>query len=180
MNALVPRTGICVILLLVSTFLVACPVEKKESLRNPVTVLLKLDGSLRDQINKGLQDPKFVVHLHIAGSLATMLPEAPIGLRIFLNKPDATSETSVEDDHYVSGLSFPDQSVSTENPQANKPSFSMVRNIGPVLQRLKAKNELRLDQGLKVTVVVVPSTVAEKTELLIQVKKAEIKLPPQK
>jgi hypothetical protein len=166
------RLGAAALVLLVGRFLLAHHGEKMLQ-KNPVTVEVHLMEGLAQQVEKELQqDSDNPVHVRAKGTLTAKSPGAAVGMRVFLNKPDANLKTSIEDIHYVSGLSL-SNATDTHHP------FSLVRNIGPVLQRLNVRKELHFDLPLTFTFVAVPNPSFEnKAELGIQIEKIDIDLSP--
>jgi hypothetical protein len=77
------------------------------------------------------------------------LPAEPdIEARVFVNKRDADDKTSTEDAHFAGFFSL------GAAEQANRPQ-NYVFNLSPVVRKLAEQQQLKLDEPLVITVVVV-------------------------
>ena len=81
-------------------------------------------------------------------------PAESVFLRVFIDKPDATKDTSTDDPHYAGSLYFfvHRNPTATMNHMQSQPDYLV--DITPTLRRLRA--EVNNPQNVKVTIVGVP------------------------
>jgi hypothetical protein len=141
-----------------------------ELLANPAIVVIRLNAAQQAGIRDRLADKDAPIHLGLAGTLVINNGKSPKAIRVFVNKPDATEATPIDDPHYVFSSAFGTRKVEAY-------SFSDVRNIAPVLRQLHARKELHLNQPLTLTLVVTPEF---KDAAAFRIDESTIEFPPAK
>ena len=121
------------------------------SINHPVVVYIKVDDEVKHAFAQLAREQSIdnTVEIVIRVSPPTTAP-AP-GIRVFLNKPDATTDTPLDDIHYVGSISlFP---VAGAYETEDTP---FLLDATKTLRRLAAARELSFDTFTSITLVTVP------------------------
>jgi hypothetical protein len=118
-----------------------------------VSLRAELTPLVRSQIAQAINlYPKSTVRLTLGGVTPPVDRKAILGFKVFLNKPDATTATPLDDPHYVKSVEFAPTRDGT--PQAF--AFDIVRT----LVALKKSDQLDIldpEKPLNVTIVANPA-----------------------
>ncbi len=114
---------------------------------------------------------------------AQLPPTSDFFVRVFINKPDATTATPITDPHYAGSFAFfgtePKQSNGHEGHGGNKHQPTFLVNIVPTLQALRARGELKDDKPISVQLTAVPyGEQFEKPETQLILNKVELIITP--
>jgi tyrosinase len=117
----------------------------------PATAAIPVEpGVLRSVLEAG---PKTSAILTVAG--AELPSQSDFFVRVFLNKPDATQQTPIDDPHYAGSFAiFFDAKAMREEGRHGKPGY--VVDITPTIRRLAGAGALTSDNQVAVSLVPVP------------------------
>jgi hypothetical protein len=121
------------------------------SINHPLVAYVKVDDEVKHAFAQLAREQSIdsTVEIVIRISRPTSAP-AP-GIRVFLNKPDATTDTPLDDIHYVGSVSlFP---VGGLHEPEDSP---FILDSTRTLRRLAAARELSFDTSTSITLVAVP------------------------
>jgi hypothetical protein len=150
------------------------PSEKIILTENPTTVQIPLDEMLRTQIAEAVSNPEQpqTVRLVIKGVWLSAEAKKEGGIKLFLNKPDATSATSEKDPHFVGAVDF--QPTKDGKPQ------SFLLDLAPTVAELRRTKQLDLNQPLKVTFAAILSSEKGPQRVQIPIESVEVIVPKQR
>jgi len=125
--------------------------QKKTAItKHPVTVTVQLDEKQVAQVSDALENyPRSSVRLSVKGVVPSQDTDRISGIKVFLNKSDATAETSSKDPHFVAAFSF-------APTQERKPQ-GFTLDLTQAMLALKEKHSLDLDKQLNITLAAIPS-----------------------
>ncbi|MCB1387278.1 MAG: hypothetical protein KDJ80_15175 [Nitratireductor sp.] len=119
------------------------PVMLGEAAKPQPTLTLDLaaskSGTVGNALRAGGTDVR-LVDVTVEGASVT-------GFRIFVNKPDASEATPIEEASYAGSVAF------FPLPVAGQPSGTFVIDIDPALERMVSKEMVSIDDPLTVTLV---------------------------
>ena len=119
------------------------------SASNVTTLQVPLDDKLRQQIASAVANPEQpqTVQVKVEGvappSSASRFEDG--GLKVFVNKPDASQKTSEKDPHFIGAVEY--------QPTSSSKLQSFLLDAGPALAELARKKQLDLDKPITVSVV---------------------------
>ncbi|MEM8959848.1 MAG: hypothetical protein AAGD38_00080 [Acidobacteriota bacterium] len=113
----------------------------------PVTVRLPLDDTLVEAIMRHHNDTDTTLRLSLEG---VQTPTAQASVRVFLNRPDATLDTPIDDPHYVGDVGF-----FPSGPEAAGDKNGFLLDLGTTLARFYPESRTR-DGHLVLTLLAAP------------------------
>jgi hypothetical protein len=126
----------------------------------PVTVVMHPASDLRNALRK------LPSHLDEGPPVRLSIErvKAPGGatIRVFVNLPTATADTSTEDFHYVGDM------TSFADPAPGSPGDDYLLDASRAFKRLKRGDRLLLGDNVSVTLVLVPGSVGEDVEIPVE------------
>jgi hypothetical protein len=122
------------------------PKGKMAITKKPLTVRIDPTDELRAAVKAA---PKASVQLSLDDLVPPARRELIRGVRVFLNKDDATSETATDDPHYVTAFVF--------SPTRGQEPEGYNLDLTAALARLHKAGELDLAKPLRITLVAVPA-----------------------
>lgn len=149
--------------------------EKIVLTEKPATVQITLDEKLRAEITKAVADPARpqTIRLIVQGvSLPAEALKEKAGIKLFLNKPNATAATSEKDPHFVGAVDF--QPTTDRKPQ------SFLLDLGPAVAELRRTKQIDLHQPLEVTFAAIPSPEQPNAQVKIPIDSVKVTVPKQK
>ena len=124
--------------------------EKMAITDKPLTIKVEPDDALRTGLTDAVKPKsKTTIRLTLTGVVPPAQRDQVEGVRVFLNKEDATRETSIEDPHYVTAFVF----APTTKRDAQEFNLDLTRAVG----ELGRRGELDPAKPLRVTLVAVPA-----------------------
>jgi hypothetical protein len=138
---------------------------------HPTTVLVEIPQSVKAVAKRRLEHRSLkALRLTIVGLERPQNAAALKALRVFIDKPDATVETSIHDKHYVGSIV-----LGLDKKQG------MVLNAAPAVSRLFAAKPNLLDRQT-IPVTIVPVATGERSaspkNLEIPIESIRVELPP--
>jgi uncharacterized protein YjeT (DUF2065 family) len=118
-----------------------------------VSVRKELTPELRRQIAQAMSNyPDATVRLTLGGVIPPAERKSIQGFRVFLNKPDATAATDLDDPHFVKSVAF---SPTVDTPQAF--TIDILKTI-VALKKSEQFDILNPKKPLKFTIVAIPAS----------------------
>lgn len=122
------------------------------SVGKPVTGSIKVEPeALRAVFESG---SKAQLVLRLGGIDVPSKPE--FFVRAFVNKPDATIQTPLEDPHYAGSFGFFIDKTAMRMPESESSPIGVLVNLSPTLRRLGAGGAISKQQALDIQLVAVP------------------------
>lgn len=137
----------------------------------PITVEVTLDKPTRDKVSLALaQTPPAPIRLTLKKIRLAGKAESVLGLRVFLNHPDANSSSSLKDTRYVGSIAF--------HPARMPEPQSFVLNVSETLAKLLSDKKLSLEKPLQITLVPTPEAGMKiSKDLSLKVEKVALTVP---
>jgi tyrosinase len=126
----------------------------------PVTVTL----TPSDRLQERMGEERMAIAEDVAQQATTLRLEvqgvAPpgnpsVGVRVFVNMPEADASTSTDDPHYVASFSFFEHEGDHGEHEHGPTTYYI--NATPAIRRLQEAGEYRMGEPLETTLVIVPS-----------------------
>lgn len=116
----------------------------------PLTVRIEPSNELRASLDAATKrKPMLSIRLTLEGVVPPVQRKLIEGIRVYINKPDATRDTSTDDSHFVAAFAFtPDDGRDPENL-----NFDLTRSLA----ELSRERKLDLTKPLWITLVAVPT-----------------------
>jgi len=127
----------------------------------PVTVKISLSKEDRARLLRAARGTEATFLVGLTGNVIVPREVFPLGIRVFLNKPEATAATSIDDPSYVMSSAFGHKQITASKFASYR--FSDVENLAIGLRRLQINQEA---ESLTLTVVVI-GLGADKSRLLL-------------
>jgi hypothetical protein len=130
-----------------------------------------LDEKLRTEITNAVtnRDQPETVRLTIKGVRPTAEAKNTGGIKLFLNKPDATGSTPERDPHFVAAVDF--QPTKDQKPE------NFLVDLAPTIAQLLRTKQLDLTRPLQITFAVVGETREGPVEMQIPIESVKVTVP---
>lgn len=145
------------------------PPKKMVIAKEPLSVPIAPTEAVKVALETlGQKEPKVVIRLAVEGMIPPENRKQVGGIRVFLNKDNATANTPIDDPHFVTAIDF--APVDARKPM----SFNL--DLTRALKSLASSNKLDVKKPLRITFVAVPAESEDKlpAELSIPVGSVEI------
>jgi len=116
----------------------------------PLTVRVELSNELRASLEAAAKKASTVsIRLTLEGVVPPVQRKLIEGIRVYINKPNATQDTSTDDPHFVAAFAFtPDGGQNPENL-----NLDLTRSLA----ELSRRGKLDLTKPLQITLVAAPA-----------------------
>ncbi len=151
------------------------PEDKMALTEKPLTVAVEPTAEIRSALAAAAKPaPKVAVHLVLGGVVPPKEREQIEGVRVFLNKDDATRATSIDDPHFVCAFAF------APTTQRDPQEFNL--DLTRTVAELGRQGKLDSTKPLRITLIAVPAMGAKElpAQFSVPVGKVSIKVKASK
>jgi Protein of unknown function (DUF_B2219) len=116
----------------------------------PSTAVLQLGHDLQAKVKQVASAQQNAPTLRLTIDGVEVPPHQDLGIRVFLNKPDADRETPIKDPHYVGSFTLLNEAYKPGQPE------KAFMDINPAVKTLGQSGALHVQEPLRITLVAVP------------------------